>query len=165
MQWRKISNFELLSNGSWSHGYENFKPNRKTSLEPHEIVYGGDVLRDLEALESAENELEEMSYRTALKGFERLYGLSADQYGSEIIKAQKSRERLLAVLNIRSNLQILDFWKSNHKKQNLLEMADSTIEKWKSNVKSNLAYSKRDLFKDYETLRMLYEGAKDNSAG
>lgn len=162
-RWNRVRSYELLNNGSKYAGFENSKPIGITSLERHEIVHGGDVILDLEALKSAGTKEDKEPFLAASKGFESFYGLSAEEYGSKIIDAQKGQKQVLDVLNIRSNVRNLRFWKKHEdkiSKKNLLELADSIIKKWKSDPEGHLINSKSDFDKDYEMLRKLYESGR-----
>lgn len=156
-KWNRVRTYELLDNGSRFEDYKDFKPKGIISLERHEIVHGGDVLRDVQTLMSAKNKVEKESFLAASKGFECLYGLSAEKYGSEIMNL---REQVIDVLNIKSNVENLRFWRSHKDKENLLEMADSIIKKWKSGVEDGPVYSECDLKADYEMLRTCYQNAR-----
>lgn len=126
--------------------------------ERNQIVHGGDVLQDLKALEyfKAHNP---SKISRMMKGFTTSYGLSPIVLADAIRNAP---EEVIFSLNLRRDLQHLDFWINKGEsflpvKMEMIQKCDTIIDSWKGMVQTGAAYPENVMQQMYEELCNLHE--------
>lgn len=131
-------------------------------FERNEIVHGGDVLNDYQALKYADRPDNNGQFTTASEGFKKVYGLNLDSLSYDDLA--KAPEGVVDMLNLRGNSVFLRHFEKEYKEQSseIQTVCDSAVKKWlDSTGPSGVPYPEDEVKADYERVKELHDSVRD----
>lgn len=115
----------------------------------HELVHGGCVRADIQAIERA-SITDILRYLRVLEGFQNCYGITVDHFKEAF---QGAPPEVLDALDKRRNLKKIKFWQDDKNIQTrdiLVSIANEIIEKWETRFHDTLDVLYRKLTQQYD---------------